>query len=42
MRPGIDTDDLAKLIREDFDNDSQDKRKSKKEGEDIDGDVDDD
>ena len=33
LRPGIDTDELAKIIREDFDSDCQEKKKSKKEGE---------
>ena len=33
LRPGIDTDDLAKIIREDFDNDSQERKKPKKDGD---------
>ena len=35
LRPGIDTDDLAKIIREDFDSDCQDRKKEPKEGEDA-------
>ncbi len=38
LRPGIDTDDLAKLIREDFDQDTQPRKKRKKKQEDDDGD----
>ena len=41
LRPGIDTDDLAKIIREDFDSDSQEKKKTKKEGEEVDAEEDD-
>ena len=41
LRPGIDTDDLAKIIREDFDSDSQEKKKPKKEGEEVDGEEED-
>ena len=38
LRPGIDTDELAKVIREDFDQDSQPRRRRKRqvEGEDED------
>ena len=37
LRPGIDTDDLAKLIREDFDNDTQPRKRRKRQtGEDDD------
>ena len=36
LRPGIDVDELGKIIREDFDSDSQEKKKSKKDGEDAD------
>ena len=41
LRPGIDTDELAKIIREDFDSDCQEKKKSKKEGEENDVEEDD-
>ena len=36
LRPGIDTDELAKVIREDFDSDTQPRRRRKRqvEGED--------
>lgn len=37
LRPGIDTDDLAKIIREDFDNDTQPRKRRKRQtGEDDD------
>ena len=38
LRPGIDTDDLAKIIREDFDQDTQPRKKRKKKTEDDDED----
>ena len=41
LRPGIDTDDLAKIIREDFESDSVEKKKQKKEGEEAEAEEDD-
>ena len=33
LRPGIEVDELGKIIQEDFDSDCQEKKKNKKEGE---------
>ena len=38
LRPGIDTDELAKLVREDFESDSQPRKRRKRQ--DNDGDED--
>ena len=38
LRPGIDTDELAKLIREDFDQDTQPRKRRKKKQDDDEAD----